>query len=107
MWRSWLWLLYGVSTPIRSTPALTRFDNAKSINLYSPPNGTAGLARSRVSGERRLPSPPASTMPSTFRSAILRSPSVGRVECAVDDLAGLLLDVACQRLEDGGEFLEK
>ena len=70
MWRSRLWLLYWVSTAIRSTPALTRFDNAKSINRYSPPNGTAGLARSRVSGERRLPSPPASTMPSTFGSAI-------------------------------------
>src|SRR6478735_5251252 len=70
MWRSRLWLLYWVSTAIRSTPALTRFDNAKSIIRYSPPNGTAGLARSRVNGERRLPSPPASTRPSTFGSAI-------------------------------------
>src|SRR6476660_7785623 len=72
MWRSRLWLLYWVSTAIRSTPAFTRFDNAKSINRYSPPNGTAGLALSRVSGKRRLPSPPASTMPSTLGSDIRR-----------------------------------
>src|SRR6476469_8470539 len=72
MWRSSLWLLYWVSTAIRTIPALTRLDNAKSINRYSPPNGTAGLALSRVSGKRRLPSPPASTMPSTFGSDIRR-----------------------------------
>src|SRR3954447_16645613 len=34
-----------------------------------PPNGTAGLARSAVSGHSRLPSPPARTMPRTPRCA--------------------------------------
>src|SRR5262245_34196836 len=33
---------------------------------YLPPKGTAGLARSRVSGCRRVPSPPAITMPRIF-----------------------------------------
>src|SRR5277367_3419890 len=32
-----------------------------------PPNGTAGLARSRVKGSRRDPRPPASTMAKTSR----------------------------------------
>src|SRR6478672_12491049 len=35
-----------------------------------PPNGTAGLARSAVSGESRFPAPPASTIPSTPRCAM-------------------------------------
>ena len=32
MCRSRLWLFYWVSTAIRSTPAFTRFDSAKSIS---------------------------------------------------------------------------
>src|SRR5438045_2917015 len=39
--------------------------NTKSMMRYLPPNGTAGLARSVVSGERRVPLPPASTRTST------------------------------------------
>src|ERR1022692_2824424 len=70
MCRSRLWLLYWVSTQIRRQPAFTRFDSAKSISRYRPPNGTAGLARSAVSGASRLPAPPASTMPRTRNSAI-------------------------------------
>src|SRR5215207_622542 len=70
MCRSRLWLLYWVRTAMRSTPAFTRFDRAKSISRYSPAKGTAGLARSAVSGARRLPSPPASTMPITLGSAM-------------------------------------
>src|SRR3954470_5675894 len=38
-----------------------------------PPNGTAGFARSAVSGLSRLPSPPARTMPSTRGSAMAPS----------------------------------
>ena len=34
-------------------------NNTKSIILYLPPNGTAGFARSFVSGCNLLPSPPA------------------------------------------------
>src|SRR3954447_13355963 len=70
MCRSRLWLLYCVRTATCRTPALTRFDSAKSINRYSPANGTAGLARSAVSGASRLPSPPARTMPITLGSAM-------------------------------------
>src|SRR3954468_4651188 len=70
MCRSRLWLLYCVRTAIRSTPAFTRFDREKSISRYSPANGTAGLARSAVSGASRLPSPPASTIPITLASAM-------------------------------------
>src|SRR5215471_13328351 len=67
MCRSRLWLLYWVSTQIRRQPALTRLESAKSISRYRPPNGTAGLARSAVSGASRLPAPPASTIPRTRR----------------------------------------
>src|ERR1017187_3642120 len=70
MCRSRLWLLYWVSTQIRRQPALTRLDRAKSISRYRPPNGTAGLARSAVSGASRLPAPPASTIARTCGSAI-------------------------------------
>src|SRR5215510_8464158 len=70
MWRSRLWLLYWVSTQTRRHPALTRLDNAKSTSRYRPPNGTAGLARSAVSGDSRRPAPPARTIPNTRRSAI-------------------------------------
>src|ERR1700680_3617177 len=35
------------------------FDRTKSTIRYLPPNGTAGLARSRVSGCSRVPCPPA------------------------------------------------
>src|ERR1700677_2353628 len=65
MCRSRLWLLYWVSTHIFLIPPLARFDSAKSISRYSPPNGTAGLARSAVSGLSRVPAPPASTIPRT------------------------------------------
>src|SRR5215831_9523432 len=70
MCRSRLWLLYWVSTQTRRHPALTRLDNAKSTSRYRPPNGTAGLARSAVSGDSRRPAPPARTIPNTRRSAI-------------------------------------
>src|ERR1700685_717356 len=39
--------------------------STKSIMRYLPPKGTAGLARSLVSGYSRVPFPPASTIPST------------------------------------------
>ena len=65
-WRSRLCDLYWVSTTIWRRPELMRFDSAKSMRRYCPPNGTAGFARSAVSGMSRLPSPPASTMPKIF-----------------------------------------
>src|SRR4051812_10552377 len=39
--------------------------STKSMMRYLPPKGTAALARSLVSGCRRVPFPPANTMPST------------------------------------------
>src|SRR6202000_1265401 len=74
MCRSRLWLLYWVSTQIFLMLELARLDSAKSTRRYTPPNGTAGLARSSVSGASRVPAPPASTIPSTRGSAMFPSP---------------------------------
>ena len=71
MWRSSECDLYCVSTQIRRYRALTRLDSTKSISRYAPPKGTAGLARSAVSGYSRLPSPPARTMPSTCGNSLM------------------------------------
>ena len=76
MCRSRLWLLYWVSTQIFLIPLLARFDSAKSTSRYTPPNGTAGLARSSVSGASRVPAPPASTIPRTRGSAMCVPPEV-------------------------------
>src|SRR5258708_690745 len=46
-------------------PELMKLLSTKSMIRYLPPKGTAGFARSRVSGKRRVPLPPASTIPST------------------------------------------
>src|ERR1017187_7261999 len=94
MCRSRLWLLYWVSTQTRRMPALTRLDRAKSTSRYRPPNGTAGLARSAVSGARRLPAPPASTIPNMCGSAISRLLDDAVTEHAVEDLLSFLLDAS-------------
>src|SRR5215472_11430751 len=84
MCRSRLWLLYWVSTQTRRVPALTRLDSAKSTSRYRPANGTAGLARSAVSGDSRRPAPPARTIPNTRRSAITHlAPGRARVATRV------------------------
>src|SRR3954447_26071091 len=75
MCRSRLWLLYWVSTHILRILALARLDSAKSMSRYSPPKGTAGLARSSVSGASRVPAPPASTIPRIRGSAIPHLPT--------------------------------
>src|SRR5579875_1285605 len=59
MWRDRLCALYWVSTRIRRRSLLMQLDKVKSIMRYNPPKGTAGLARSRVKGSRRVPLPPA------------------------------------------------
>src|ERR1700733_12521721 len=73
---------------------LTRLDRAKSTSRYRPPNGTAGLARSAVSGASRLPAPPASTIPSIRGSAISRLLDDVVTEHAVENLLRLLLDAS-------------
>src|ERR1700676_1023054 len=40
-----------------------QLESVMSMMRYSPPNGTAGFARSRVSGHNRSPCPPASSTP--------------------------------------------
>src|ERR1700691_3752556 len=46
-------------------PELMKLLRTKSMMRYFPPKGTAGLARSLVSGYNRVPFPPASTIPRT------------------------------------------
>src|SRR5262245_12146771 len=53
-----------------------RLLSTKSTIRYLPPKGTAGLARSLVSGYSRVPFPPARTIPST-RSLMRCSPDAG------------------------------
>ena len=65
--------MYCVSTQIFLRLELIRLDSAKSTSRYTPPNGTAGFARSSVSGASRVPAPPASTIPSTRGSAMFPS----------------------------------
>src|SRR5579862_8200514 len=76
MCRSRLWLLYWVSTQIFLRLEFARLDSAKSTRRYTPPNGTAGFARSSVSGASRVPAPPASTIPRTRGSALMPVPPV-------------------------------
>src|SRR5581483_7056407 len=56
--------LYCVAMKIRRRPELRQLLRAKSMIRYGPPKYTAGLARSFVSGYRRSPAPPASTIAS-------------------------------------------
>ena len=51
--------MYWVRTRFFRTPLLRQFESVKSMIRYAPPKGTAGLARSRVSGSSREPFPPA------------------------------------------------
>src|ERR1700683_379490 len=46
-------------------PELMKLLRTKSMMRYLPPKGTAGFARSLVSGYNRVPFPPASTIPNT------------------------------------------
>ena len=94
--RSRLWDLYWVSTTICRSPEFRRFDSAKSMSRYCPPNGTAGLARSSVRGMSRLPSPPARTMPNTLRvdmptSVVRRGAIAGVRSPTMSDAAALAL----------------
>ncbi len=47
---------------MRRRPELMQLLSEKSMMRYGPPKKTAGLARSLVSGYRRSPAPPASTI---------------------------------------------
>src|SRR5256885_16044151 len=58
MWLLRLAELNCVTTKIRSRPELMQFEIGTSTRRYLPASGTAGLARSRVSGNSRVPAPP-------------------------------------------------
>src|SRR5690606_5926133 len=50
--------LYWVSTKILLSPELMQLEIGTSTSRYLPARGTAGLARSLVSGKSRVPAPP-------------------------------------------------
>src|SRR5688572_21837607 len=58
MWLLRLAELNCVTTKIRSRLELRQFEMGTSTSRYFPASGTAGLARSRVSGKSRVPAPP-------------------------------------------------
>src|SRR6059036_2786254 len=58
MWRCNEAELNWVSRKILSSPELRQLEIGISTNRYLPPRGTAGLARSCVSGNNRVPRPP-------------------------------------------------
>ena len=62
----------GSADAILRISAFTKFESTKSTRRYEPPNGTAGLARSAVNGIKRLPSPPAKTIPSGCSKRAMR-----------------------------------
>ena len=61
--------------------------STKSTIRYLPPKGTAGLARSLVSGKRRVPLPPARMIPRT-RSLMAIAPQDWWIRCATDHNTG-------------------
>ena len=79
MCRSRLIALYCVSTNSLRTPLLRLLESVKSMIRYAPPKGTAGFARSRVSGSRRDPLPPARMTAITSYLIGNRSPPLGPV----------------------------
>src|SRR6478672_10590595 len=66
MWRSRLIALYCVNWSKRRNSLFRQFESVKSMMRYRPPKGTAGFARSRVSGSSRVPLPPARMTANTF-----------------------------------------
>src|SRR5262245_50398794 len=62
MWRLSDSDLYCVAMNTRRSPELMQLLRTKSMIRYGPPKYTAGFARSLVSGNKRSPAPPASTM---------------------------------------------
>src|ERR1700719_4007230 len=76
MWRLRLSALYCVSTKTRRKLELMQFERVMSMMRYSPPKGTAGLARSRVSGHKRSPWPPARRTPMASRISDMDRPPV-------------------------------
>src|SRR5687767_7606497 len=66
MWLLRLAELNWVTTKIRSRPELMQFEIGTSTSRYFPASGTAGFARSIVSGKSRVPAPPPRITASTW-----------------------------------------
>src|SRR5215218_4733513 len=79
MWLFRLAELYCVNTKIRSRPELMQLEIGTSTRRYLPASGTAGLARSLVSGKSRVPAPPPRM---TARTRFITDVSVTREERA-------------------------
>src|SRR5208283_1199843 len=78
MWRLRLRALYCVRTKTRRREELMQLERVTSMMRYRAPKGTAGLARSLVSGQRRSPCPPARRTPSASRISGMSVGSRGR-----------------------------
>src|ERR1044071_535654 len=99
MWRCRELLLNWVRTKMRRRLELRQLLMGMSTSRYLPPRGTAGLARSLVSGKSRVPAPPPSTTLTTSCGrmvevqAVTRSPLTHRA-AAVDAMLPSGLDLA-------------
>src|SRR5580704_16447622 len=68
---------------MRPRPELRQLLIGMSTNRYFPASGTAGLERSFVSGNNRVPCPPPMMMESTLLAL-----TAGRIECGIKILLG-------------------
>src|SRR5690349_10854626 len=79
MWRLSESDLNWVRILILYRPEFVKLLMTKSMMRYLPPKGTAGLARSSVSGQSRRPSPPARIIVSTFFMRAILAQSTARM----------------------------
>src|SRR5581483_2090256 len=87
-------------------PELIKLLSTKSMMRYLPPKGTAGFARSLVSGESRVPLPPARTIPKTRMRMCGQTHSSREAE-AVQARAARTVTVLTQRRFRKGEGLRE
>src|SRR5947208_2166306 len=80
MWRFKLRALYWVRMKMRRRFELMQFERVMSMMRERAPKGTAGLARSRVSGQRRSPWPPARSTTMASRISDIYLPPAARME---------------------------
>src|SRR5688572_28496701 len=89
--------MYCVRTRMRRSPECRQLLSVKSMMRYRPPKGTAGLARSAVSGYRREPAPPARMMLIVF-SCMGPSIACRRGLLVLPQVADPLVDVRVDRV---------
>src|SRR3954453_14015101 len=82
MWRCSELLLNWVRTKMRRRSELRQLLIGMSTSRYFPPRGTAGLARSLVSGKSRVPAPPPSTTLTTSCGRMVEVQAVPRSRLA-------------------------